>query len=179
MNIDLPTTLEVDGIEHPIRSDFRDALECFSTINDEELTESERSFCVLFILFKDFSKIQNYAKAIEKASWFLSAGISHNKELPKLMDWEQDFDLIVPAVNRVLGYECRSVEYLHWWTFTGAYMEMGEGRFHSVVSIRSKMRKGKKLEDFEQEYYRENRDVIDLKSQFSQKKDDFYDEFGV
>lgn len=179
MNVQLPTTLEVDGVEHPIRSDFRDALECISAINDEDLTESERSFCVLYILFKDLSKIQNYAEAVEKACWFLSAGKSHNKELPKRMDWEQDFDLIAPPVNRVLGYECRSVEYLHWWTFIGAYMEIGECMFHSVVSIRIKMQKGKKLEEYEREYYREFRDDIDLKRPYSEKKDDFYAEFGV
>ena len=175
----LPTTLEVDGVERKIRSDFRDALECFSAMNDASLTNGEKMYCVLYILFEDFDKIVDYDEAIKKALWFLSCGKESNQDLPKRMDWEQDFDLIAPPVNRVLGYECRSVEYLHWWTFIGAYMEIGECPFQSIVSIRIKRQKGKKLEKYEQEYYREHKDEIDLKTAYSAEDDDIFAQFGV
>ena len=50
------------------------------------------------------------------------------------MDWDQDAPLIVPAINKVLGGEVRAMPYLHWWTFVGAYMEIGEGVFSSVLA---------------------------------------------
>ena len=55
-----------------------------------------------------------------------------------LMDWEQDAPIIIPSVNRVLGKEIRALPYLHWWTFMGAYMEIGESLFSQVVSLRKK-----------------------------------------
>lgn len=175
----LPTTLTVDEREYTIRTDFRDILECICALNDQDLSKSEKIYCVLFILFEDFNDIENYEEAFEKAMWFLSCGKSDKKDLPKRMDWEQDFDLIAPPVNRVLGFDCRSVEHLHWWTFVGAYMEIGECPFQSVVSIRIKRQKGKKLEDYELEYYREHMDEIDLKTSYSAEDDDIFSQFGV
>lgn len=43
------------------------------------------------------------------------------------MDWEQDSPIIAPAVNKNIGKDIRSLEYMHWWTFLGAYMEIADG----------------------------------------------------
>lgn len=37
----------------------------------------------------------------------------------------------------------------------------------TLVSIRDKLRRGKKLEKWEQEYYRKNKDRVDLKKRYS------------
>ena len=79
--------------------------------------------------------------------------------------WEQDAGMIVPAVNRVAGCEVRALPYLHWWTFLGYYMEIGDGLFAQVLNIRQKKSKGKKLEKWEKEFYRENKKIIDLKKE--------------
>ena len=83
------------------------------------------------------------------------------------MDWDQDAPLIVPAINKVLGGEVRAMPYLHWWTFVGAYMEIGEGVFSSALAIRQKKAKHKKLEKYEQEFYRENKSLIDIQPRLS------------
>ena len=82
------------------------------------------------------------------------------------MDWEQDISLIIPPVNKVLGQEIRAMEYLHWWTFLGAYMEIGECTFNTFVGIRDKKIKGKKLDKWEEEIYRNNYKKIDLKKRY-------------
>lgn len=41
-------------------------------------------------------------------------------------------------------------------------MEIGDGLFHQVVMIRQKKAKNKKLEKWEQEFYRKNRSLVDL-----------------
>ena len=82
---------------------------------------------------------------------------------PQLMDWQHDFKQLAPPISRILGYDVRTPDkYTHWWTFLGGYMEIGECTFSNVVSIRSKKAKGKKLEKWEEEFYRENRKMIDL-----------------
>ena len=80
-----------------------------------------------------------------------------------MIDWEQDAPIIVPAVNSVAHTEVRSVEYMHWWTFWGYFMEVGESLLSSVLNIRDKKAKHKKLEKYEQEFYRENKELIDFK----------------
>ena len=57
--------------------------------------------------------------------------------------------------------------YCHWWTFVAAYMEIGECTFQTIVGIRNKKQKGKRLDDWEREFYRANRDKIDLGVEFS------------
>lgn len=62
---------------------------------------------------------------------------------------------------------------LHWWTFISGYMEIGECQFSNVVSIRTKKRKGTKLEKWEQEFYAENKKKVDLKTDFRPEEQEF------
>ena len=78
------------------------------------------------------------------------------------MDWEQDGDMIVPAVNKVAGKEIRAVPYMHWWTFFGYFMESGECLFNTVVGIRSK-------------FYQENKNIIDIKTRLSEEEQAYKD----
>lgn len=162
----LPTTAKINGREHPIRSDYRAALDVFSILGDPELDDGERGVLAFTVFYPDFEDMEqgDYKEAYDFLVWFLMGGDS--KQRPpkaKLADWEQDFPIIVGAVNRVIGYEIRSVEYLHWWTFLAAYCEVGDCLFAQVVSIRKKRAEGKKLEKHEQRFYREHRDLVDLK----------------
>ena len=49
------------------------------------------------------------------------------------------------------------------WTVLGAYMELGECLFSTVLGLRQKRAKGKKLEKYEQEFARENRALVELR----------------
>ena len=86
------------------------------------------------------------------------------------MDWEQDATLIIPAVNRVVGREIRADKYMHWWTFLSSYMEIGECTFTHILSIRQKRATGKKLEKWEQDYIRDNKDVVLLKNKLTEQE---------
>ena len=76
----------------------------------------------------------------------------------------------------MLGHEIRAVEYdretnfggIHWWTVLAAYYEIGDCLFAQVVRIRDKKAKSKKLDKAEQDFYRKNRDIIDIKMQYSE-----------
>lgn len=60
-----------------------------------------------------------------------------------------------------------------------AYFEIGECAFATVVSIRNKKARGKKLEKWEQEYYRENRNTVDIKPKLSEDEKSALDFFNV
>ena len=117
--------------------------------------------------------LELWKEAAQKAIEFIDMGIREDeKARPKIMDWEQDAPIIVTAVNSVLGGEVRSPRQTHWWTFLGAYMEIGESLFSQVLNIRSKKKKGEKLEKWEQKFYAENKALVDLKTQKSERSED-------
>ena len=165
----LPTALEIGGREYAIRSDFRVILRIYSAFADPELDEREEGYVCLKCLYVEDIPREHLQEAVNKAYWFVGGGdVPQESVQPaKTIDWEQDESIIFPAVNKAAGFETRTVKYLHWWTFLGYFNEIGEGLFSSVIGIRQKLNKGKKLEKYEQEFYRNHRNMIDLKRKLS------------
>lgn len=177
MTWDLPVCVEIKGQKHPIRNkcDYRVVLDVFCALNDNDLSDEEKIKCALFIFYEDVSKIDDFETAIKEMFRIINGGeeeeqAQNNK--PKLMDWEHDFPVLVAPINRVLGYEVRSVSYLHFYTFLSAYYEIGECTFSAVVSIRKKRAKWQKLEKWEIDFLRENRKMIDFPQKFTMEEEE-------
>lgn len=180
----LPTSLNVAGKDYKIRTDYRVILDILAAMNDPDIFEpgmsqeemqQEKVMTMLQILYVDFDSIptKEWKEAAEKACDFIDCGIKDDGKLkPRTMDWEQDAPLIVPAINKSIKIDVRSIKYMHWWTFFGLYMEIGESTFSTVVSIRDKKRRGKKLEKWEQEFYRNNKHLVDLKARRIERSDE-------
>lgn len=167
---ELPTTVDINGRDVPIATDYRQILNILVLLKDPDLTVQERWLVALNLFYKEPLKSDEVDRAVEAMGEFIDTGVQSNKNAPTVMDWEQDAPIILPAVNRTLGYECRSVEYLHWWTFLGAYMEIGESLYSQVVSIRQKRAMGKKLEKHEKEFEHNNKKLITLKRKLTEEE---------
>lgn len=164
----LPTTITAGGKEYPIRTDFRAVLDVLIAMNDNEIDERGRALVVMKIMLPTWRDIprEHINEAIERAIEFIDIGeTSENsgKPRPRLVDWEQDAALIIPAVNAVAHTEVRALPYCHWWTFYGYYMAIEGGVFGTVVGIRAKKAKHEKLDKWEREFARENRDIVEIK----------------
>lgn len=169
----LPTSVFVQGKEFIIRSDFRAVLDALAALNDPELNTQERVTATLMILYPDWQRLPDANAAFEAAMEFVNCGHpveSGARPRPALIDWEQDVGLIAPAVDKVLGTSCRRCQYLHWWEFIGAFQNIGAGLFRDVVSIRYKRATGKKLDKAEQEFAKENKNLIAIKPQISDEE---------
>lgn len=167
---ELPTSVIIEDRSYNIRNsgDFRMVLDCFSALQDVELSEQERIITSIAIFYEDvlslddiytlFDTEEKLAEAGKKMMWFFNCGNENfgNKSNLKLIDWETDSQMIASAINKVAGVETRSLEYLHWWTFLGYYSAVGRSTLATVVEIRKKIKTGKKLEKHEQEFKREN-----------------------
>ena len=187
---EFPTSLNVGGIDYEIRTDYRAVLDLFTALTDPNLTDENeqitaymQSRVILEIMFPDCDNIpaEHIQEALDKVSEFIDMGISDDRKKPKTMDWEQDAPILIPAINKVLNCEIRAVQYMHWWTFLGAYMEIGESLFSNVIHIRQKKAKGKKLEKWEQDFYNENKSLIDFKQKdqrSNEEKEKLRDYFG-
>ena len=163
----LPTSVMVCGQRFAVRSDFRAVLDALCALNDKSLSEQERYESFIRILYPKWEQLPDMSAAMQEALIFVNLGKKipeHQAPKPQLVDWETDVELIAPAVDKSLGYSCRRCEYLHWWEFIGAYYNIGDGLFAQVISIRSKRARGKPLEKYEQEFVRENPDLVGNKS---------------
>lgn len=165
----LQTSVEIKGVVCEFNSDFRDILEIFSILNEPNLLEFERIALSLQHFYKtDDYKIDMNLSIKEMLSFITMNDVTEDTKAPKnkkpLYDWEQDYNLIVAPINKIVGYDVRGTEYMHWWTFLSAFMEIGESTFSTYVAIRDKLNRGKKLDKHEERILRDNRDSIIIKS---------------
>lgn len=163
---ELPIRIAINDQEYKITNngDYRMVIDCFFALNDLELTKEYRIYTSLIIFYEDINSIDdilikfgdNIDIAVQKMFDFFSCGNSGHKTHYKLLDWEQDEQMICSAINNVANTEIRAVPYLHWFTFIGYFMSIGEGTFSTIVSIRDKIMRGKKLEKYEREFKQNN-----------------------
>lgn len=176
----LPRTAVLDGAEYAIHSDFRDVLTIIAWLTGArgaDLDEAGRWYVALRLFYPDFAAIPpgQYGVAARFLADFIAAGRAAEPArapAPRLLDWQQDAPLIAAGVNRVAGCDVRSLPYLHWWSFLAFFDAIGDGPLATAVAIRDKLRRGKKLEPWEQDYYRANRAQIDLRPRPAAPADD-------
>lgn len=157
-------------------------LDVFTVLNDVELSKQERVLTSLAIFYSEFDEVEKLfacseeeltALTEEMFNFFNCGQTSPGAKTDyKLIDWDGDEQLITSGINNVAKVEIRSVEYCHWWTFMGYYCAIGESPLSTVVGIRNKIVKGKKLEKYEQEFRRDNPQYFNWDRRTLQEKED-------
>lgn len=187
----LAETLTVGGVEYPIRTDYRNVLDVFEAFQNPDLADVEKWEVAIYMMFECFSYYDDafeaaeagflvegaendfpIDEAIKQILWFISAGMPDGIDLEKpVYNWKQDEQLIFSSVNKVAAREVRDPEtYLHWWTFLGYFREVSEGAFLFITGIRNKLNHSKKLEKHEQEFYKKNRELVDIEKPMSKEE---------
>lgn len=163
----LPTSITVNDNVYAIRNrgDYRMVIDCFEALQDENLSHDERIYASLIIFLEDMNTIEDVDQipdvvdVYKEMVRFFNCGqdnvIGANTHR-KVIDWNIDAPMICSAINKVANTEIRALEYLHWWTFMGYYMAVGESTLSTVVRIRQKIATNKKLEDYEKKFRQDN-----------------------
>lgn len=187
MNYELPESLEIGGTDYAIRNGYRAALDVCAALSDPELSGQEKTLAALCAFYPEYEDIppEHLDEALEKLFWFIDCGEERDKtrKSPRLVDWEKDFPIIAAPVNRVLGTEIRrktgADDYgIHWWTFISAYQEIGDCTFAQVVRVRDHKDRGKPLDKQDREWYRRNRDLVDIQKKYTSREQDFLKMWG-
>lgn len=163
----LPRQAVIGGKTYRIHPDFRDILEIIACLNDRNLPELFRWRMALALFYEEEIPPYHRQAAMEYLAEFIRYGMEE-KPGPKLMDWEQDAAAILSGVNAAAGQEIRSLPFVHWWTFLSWFAAIGQGELATVVSIRSKLSQGQKLEAWERDFYRQNKAKVDLKPRYTE-----------
>lgn len=182
---ELPVTVIINEKEYAIRNkaDYRTILGAVTVSQNADLTESEKTVAALIIFYEDvnepediFTVFDDIQAACDEMMAFIdmygrSNGYNTHR---KLVDWKQDETLIVSAINNVAKTEIRALPYLHWWTFISYYLAIsGESSLATVIGIRDKISKGKKLEKYEQEFKRNNPQQFEWKVELTEEEKAF------
>jgi len=186
LEYELPTSVILNDTAHPIRKDgdFRMVLDCFRLLQDEELEDNERILACLTVFYDELDGIETVYQLgdLEEAVKQMFSFFNCNQENVgikaegKVIDWDKDALMIISAINKVAGKEIRAEKYLHWWTFMGYYMAIGESALANVVNIRRKIIRGKKLEKYEQEYVNENPELFRRSENYTKEERELLDD---
>jgi len=182
MMCELLEAIEIGGKKYRINADFRNILRIFEAFNDNELTEYEKMIVCIQRLYCEKLPKNILEEAIKKAYWFCDGGDIPKSEPEnfKTLDWAHDASIIFPAVSRAAGVvQIRAVPFLHWWTFLGLFGEIGDGLFSTVMHIRQKLAKRKKLEKWEQEFYEKNKSLVTIRTAQEQAEIDETESFLI
>lgn len=158
----LPRQAVLEGVTYDLNTDFRVILKIFRVFGDETLPPMLRWLTALRLFYRQEIPISHRQAAMEYLGDFLRCGAADSPGEP-LFSWEKDAAPIIAGVNAAAGREVRMEENVHWWTFLGWFHAMPTGMFSALISIRQKKRKGQKLEPHEEEFYRENKSLVDWK----------------
>ena len=177
---ELPTSVDINGESYKIREngDFRMILHCFEVLSAEDLTKKERIIACLMIFYEDLDEVEDVLRlpdmeeAVKQMFNFMNAGQEEQSRASvKLIDWEKDSLLMSSAINNVAGKEIRAEKFLHWWTFIGYYMAIGECALSQIVAIRYKIAHNEKLEKHEKKFRAENPQYFNIDYRTAEQKE--------
>lgn len=131
--IDLvPTTVEIEGVEYEINSDFRTSILFELMMQDSTIGEKEKILMALELYYPEIPK--NINEAIDKILWFYRCGknitsqkgTGKDREATQIYSFEYDDDYIYSAFLDQYGVDLQDIEYLHWWEFKAMFKSLKE-----------------------------------------------------
>ncbi len=139
----LPETLNVDGAEYQINTDYRAILKYDRMLSGE--VEGKTIYEALKLIYVQVPG--NVDAAITAANWFVNCGRKEPKSAPpnkvlgingnKAFDFEEDELLIWSAFRSRYGIDLLEVEHLHWWKFRALLDDIGDdARLSRVMQYR-------------------------------------------
>lgn len=165
----LPTQAKIGKNIYDLNTDFRVMLKIFRALEDASLPEILRWQVALKLFFRQEVCPRDRQEAMEYLVQFLCCGKQGTDAKP-LIHWDLDADAIIAGVNAAAGQEVRTLPQVHWWTFLSWFHAMPPGQLSARVAIRQKLQKGQKLDPWEQEFYRENRDLVQMRPPMSREE---------
>ncbi len=133
-------TVEVDGREYAINTDFLIWIEIEQLFLDSETTESERFARILALAYPILP--ENPVGAIEKVLWFYAGGDVERKDKSSALsapayDLSRDIEYIWAGFLGEFGLDIAKT-HMHWWRFKTLLSCLSENsKFFKIVSYRS------------------------------------------
>ena len=128
--------LLLDGLPYqyegfPIYADFRNMIQLDLILQDEELSDMEKTYSALSQLYPEIPS--DLSLAVRGLEWFFARGQesdpekSPSKNAPKKgFDFEQDANIIYAAFYATYNISLSTIDFLHWWEFMALFEGLPE-----------------------------------------------------
>lgn len=154
----LPTTININGREYEINSDFRTSVLFELLMQDISIDDRDKLIMGLNLYYKDIPPRRYWKEAIEKILWFYRCGKDSveskgkGKSDIRIYSFEHDDYYIYAAFLDQYGIDLQDTEYLHWWKFKAMFKSLKED--NEIVKIMGyRSMKLSKIKDKEQKAY--------------------------
>lgn len=175
--IDLvPNTVNIDGEEYKINSDFRCSILFELLMQDKLLSDKEKTVNALSLYYSVCPK--NINEAINQMLWFyrggkdieLSKGKGKGKSDIQIYSFEHDDDYIYAAFMDQYRIDLQDIEYLHWWKFKAMFKSLREdNEIVKIMGYRS-VDLSKIKDKEEKAYYRKMKELHKIPVSQSEKE---------
>ncbi len=161
----LSTAISVNGEAYKIRADYQTCLKIIMAFEDRELTSTEKAMVLLELLYID--KPTDLQTALEKGVQFLDCGEKREEggesgENSRKYSFAHDEKYIFAGVNKALNGRLSTGDFVHWWEFVLAFMDLPEDCMMSkIIYYRTQHAKGKLTRE-EREVWAKNKDIFEL-----------------
>lgn len=141
----LPETVEVNGQEVGVNSDFRVFILFEQILRDYELDKEAKIKKCLSLFYKD--NPSNLVEAVQQMFNFYSMSFMNDfhsakkgkgsKKNKNLYDWDLDQGYIYSAFLTQYRIDLQEIDYLHWWKFRFLFMSLDEdNKISKIIGYR-------------------------------------------
>lgn len=141
----LPTSVNVEGVDYPVNSDFRACLRSILAFEDPDIEQNEKIAILLTNLF--MGNIPEDTKAaLKAATWFMNCGEERDEDDDigsRVFSFDHDARFIFAAFKQTHNIDLNSAD-LHFWKFIALFMDLGQDTtFCQLASLRKRIKSGK------------------------------------
>lgn len=174
----LPETVEIDGAEYRINSDFRISILFELLMQDDEVGKRQKLIQGLKLYYPEIP--QNMTEAVDKMIWFYRCGKetesgghgSGSGRAKQIYSFEHDDDYIYAAFLEQYGIDLQDVEELHWWKFRALFRGLSEDtEFVKIMGYRS-VKITSKMSKEQREFYKKMQSIHALPITDAERKAD-------
>lgn len=174
----LPETVEIDGAEYRINSDFRISILFELLMQDDEVGKRQKLIQGLKLYYPEIP--HNVTMAVDKMIWFYRCGKetergghgSGSGRAKQIYSFEYDDDYIYAAFLEQYGIDLQDIEELHWWKFRALFRGLSEDtEFVKIMGYRS-VKINSKMSKEQREFYKKMQSIHALPITDAERKAD-------
>lgn len=164
----VPTSVDIDGVEYEINSNFRYGILFELLMQDSTIEEKDKIYMALDLYYPVIPT--NIDEAIEKILWFYKCGkdeakvksTGKDRGATQIYSFEYDDDYIYSAFLDQYRVDLQDIKYLHWWKFKAMFKSLKEDNM--IVKIMGyRSIDLSKIKDKEQkEYYKKMQKLYEI-----------------
>lgn len=135
-----PTTATVNGTDYAINTDFRTVLSYLRLLDDEDLSDQDKTVLALVLFFGKRIKSADIEGLVAYVRWYINCGQEPKNEKKK----ERYFDILIDsgrifaAFFQIYNINLRETS-IHWWIFCELLAGLPKGtNLADVIDIRAR-----------------------------------------